>query len=399
MARLTRDARLETRDARLRLAPRDNPYWRQIHVGLKIGYRKGTRSAVWIAKRLTEGGRYVKSRLGLADDRADADGTQVLSYAQAHAKALAFTNDDLVQRRITVKEAVDHYLAWFRVNSKSYERTCYILNKHILPEFAGRYVGELTARQIRGWHQRLVKENEDQECLRASKATANRILTVFKALLNHAWREGLVKSDEAWRRVKGFKNVEAPRIRYLAEDECARLINACMPDFRDLVRGALLTGCRYGELCDLRCGDLDLAVNTLAIQKSKSGKRRHIPLTDEGIAFFDGLCAGRGHEDRVFLRADGLPWGRAHQTRPMREACERAGINPPVGIHVLRHTYASLLVMRGVPLQVVSSVLGHSDTRMTQRHYAHLAPSFVADAVRASLPSFGLPKSRVRRLA
>ncbi len=104
------------------------------------------------------------------------------------------------------------------------------------------------------------------------------------------------------------------------------------------------------------------------------------------------------NDDPMFLRADTMPWRRAQQWLPMRQACERAAINPPVGFHILRHTFASLLTMAGTPLQIVASVLGHSSTQLTERHYAHLAPSYVSDVIRANLPSFGLPKSSVRRI-
>jgi integrase len=46
--------------------------------------------------------------------------------------------------------------------------------------------------------------------------------------------------------------------------------------------------------------------------------------------------------------------------------------------------------MKGVPMGVIAAQLGHSDTRMTERHYAHLAPSYVADTVRAALPGLGI---------
>ncbi len=72
----------------------------------------------------------------------------------------------------------------------------------------------------------------------------------------------------------------------------------------------------------------------------------------------------------------------------MHEACERAKINPEISFHGLRHTWASHAVMRGVPLMVVAKNLGHSDTRMVERHYGHLAPSYVADAIRQGAPVF-----------
>ena len=58
--------------------------------------------------------------------------------------------------------------------------------------------------------------------------------------------------------------------------------------------------------------------------------------------------------------------------------------------HELRHIYASRLVMKGVPLAVVAVQLGHSDTRMVEKHYGHMAPSYVADTVRAAFGSIGV---------
>jgi integrase len=70
----------------------------------------------------------------------------------------------------------------------------------------------------------------------------------------------------------------------------------------------------------------------------------------------------------------------------MREACRHSGIDPAVGFHVMRHTHASILAMRAVPMAVIARQLGHADTRMTERHYAHLAPNYVADTIRANFP-------------
>ena len=74
----------------------------------------------------------------------------------------------------------------------------------------------------------------------------------------------------------------------------------------------------------------------------------------------------------------------------MQDACARAGILPAIGFHVLRHTHASILAMRGVPTAVIARQLGHCDTRMTERHYAHLAPNYVADTIRAHFPTLGI---------
>jgi integrase len=55
----------------------------------------------------------------------------------------------------------------------------------------------------------------------------------------------------------------------------------------------------------------------------------------------------------------------------MIEACKHAKIKPAISFHVLRHTHGSALAMRGIPMAVIAEQLGHADTRMTEKHYAH----------------------------
>jgi integrase len=93
------------------------------------------------------------------------------------------------------------------------------------------------------------------------------------------------------------------------------------------------------------------------------------------------------------------PWKTAEQARPMTEANQRAKLEPPVNFHALRHTWASHAVMGGVPLMVVAKNLGHVDTRMVERTYAHLAPSYIVDAIRAGAPKFGFKPGKVVALA
>jgi integrase len=412
MARIARDARIETREARTRLKASHEPYWRQIHQGLFIGYRKGPTGGVWWARRLVEG-RYHKQRLGRADDYQDANGLDVLSYAQAARKAMELADQAVtapIERGYTVADACRDYLLWFRAHRKSYRDTERTVNAHILPTLGKRKVEALTTVELRGWHQALAEapirrrgnfvkvDPTDTDAQRARKASANRILTVLKAVLNLAYHEGKAPTDEAWDRVRPFRAVEEPKVRYLTAAEAQRLVNACLPDFRDLVLGALLTGCRYGELTRLKVAEYDPDAGTVLVSESKAGKSRHVPLTGEGRALFDRLTAGRRGEVQVFTRADGQPWAKSHQARPILEASRRAGIDPPVSFHILRHSYGSLLAMRGTPLDVIAAALGHADTRMTSRHYAHLLPSYVAQTIRANLPSFGSEPGNVARL-
>jgi integrase len=223
-----------------------------------------------------------------------------------------------------------------------------------------------------------------EDARRKRRASTNRTWTILVAALNHAFRDGKVESDSAWRKIQPFRSVDSPRSRYLSVAECQRLINASTPDFRPLVQAALMTGCRYGELCALTVADFNVDVGAISIRRSKSGKARHVSLTDEGRAFFERLTAGRAGTDPMLGR-----WSASSQLRPMAAAVERARIEPRITFHGLRHTYASHSVMGGVPLIVVAQHLGHADTKMVEKVYGHLAKSFVSDAIRAGAPRFG----------
>ena len=221
------------------------------------------------------------------------------------------------------------------------------------------------------------------DAIRRRRATANRILTILKAALNEAYREGLIAIDDAWRRVGAFRKVDSARIRYLTDDEARRLVNACPVNFRALVVGGLMTGCRYGELAALVVEDFNVDSGTITIRISKSGKPRHVVLSAEGGEFFARQCLAIHPGALLFTKRDGRRWSASDQQRPLAAACVAAKI-APITFHGLRHTYASRLAMRGVPLAVIAAQLGHADIRMVEKHYGHLAPNYVADTVRAA---------------
>ena len=203
-----------------------------------------------------------------------------------------------------------------------------------------------------------------------------------------------------WREVKPFKGVEVARARFLSIEEQRRLVQACEPDFRALMEAALFTGARYGELTRLRVQDFNARTGTVFIETSKSGHSRHIWLTDEARAWFKAKTDGREGHERLLTRSsvrrtkqkgfiEAQAWAPYDQIYLMAEACDRAELSA-VTFHELRHTYASLLVNRGVPLAYVAAQLGHRDTAMVQRYYGHLCPDAIAEAIRTQVPALGL---------
>jgi integrase len=415
MARTVRDAKLETRAARAKLAASGVPYYRALDPGLHLGYRKGQTGGKWVLRWYAGGGGYKVETIGTADDTADADGVAIISYAQAQAVA----RDRRVQRDrgtkglpaaagpYTVRTCLDEYLAYLESERRSVKDARWRSEALILPTLGETVCADLTKGQIEAWRNAAAAapprlrtrrgaaqqyrdlDARDGEQRRKRRATTNRTLTVLKAALNRAWRDGKIASDDAWRRVEPFEQADAARLRYLAIDECRRLINAAQGEFRDLVRAALLTGCRFGELAALQVRDFNPDAGTLHIRTSKGGKPRHVVVHDEGIDLFRRLTAGRSGGEVMLRKGDGGRWLKSHQGRPMAEACKRAGIEPPANFHCLRHTYASHAVMAGAPLLVIARNLGHTDTRMVEKHYGHLSESYVAEQIRAAAPRFG----------
>lgn len=421
MARTIRDTNLETRTARNRLEARGKPYFRALEPGLHIGYRRpkgGT--GKWVARHYVGDQKYEVETIGTADDNSDADGVAILSFRQAQELA----RERMVRRAhqaagktgpLTVEDAIKEYLEFMENNRKSAVDARSRANTHILPDLGKIEIESLTTDRITKWHAALAKAParirtaegkeqkhkkapEDDDSKRRRRSTANRTLTVLKAALNRMWRAGKVQSDAAWRRVEPFEGVDAARVHYLTISEAKRFINACDPDFRKIAEAGLQTGARYGELCRLDVADFNPDAGTVTIRMSKSTKPRHVVLTDEGAELFKQLVAGRAGSEPMFVK-NGKRWKPSHQSRPMESACKNGKIDPPITFHSLRHTWASLAVMNGVPLMVVARNLGHSDTRMVERHYGHLAPSFVADAIRANAPRFGATQAtNVRRV-
>jgi integrase len=423
MPRKVKDASLDTRAARSRLRTQHKPYYRLIEPGLHLGYRKlPSGPGTWVARRYVGDGRYVVENLRtadgeivLADDYADADGVRVLRFAQAQRAA----RGPRVRSAggLTVGDVVADYLEYLAGDGRSPHALADARSRvaaHILPGLGAVKVAALTTDRLRRWrddvasaaprvrtpngaeqrHRAIV----DDDGRRARRASANRVGTLLRAALNHAFNDGKIESDIVWRKVKPFRGVDSARVRYLTVAEARRLVNSCDAELRPLVQAALQTGCRYGELGRLQVQDFNANAGTLAVRQSKTGKSRHVILTDEGAELFAGLVAGRAGHELILRRASGEPWRAANQGRLMAGACERARIKPPIPFHGLRHTWASLAVMAGMPLMVVARNLGHSSTKMVERHYGHLTATYLTDAVRKHAPRFGKVTTNVRSM-
>jgi integrase len=422
---------LINRTGRAKLAARHDPYWHLMAEGQHIGYRKASQGrGRWIARYYVKDGEergYRFETLGSADDTVPADDVEVLSYSQAVAHANKwFTKVDKdlaagVRRgAYTVQDAADDWIAAWKSSEASKRNSLSNLKHHILPELGSREVAKLTRHEIQKWlgkladkkpirtveheaarkdlppsrRSKITYDADDPETKRKRRDTANRIFNDLSALLTLAYRNQRVSSKAAWENVDKFENVDIAKNEYLTLKEANKFIEVCPADFRDLVQGALITGCRYGELARLKVSAYDLQLRAISLVQGKTGKLKHIFLTDEEASFFDERTKGKDDEDLLFKRDDGEPWAKSNQQPRMKAVLKAAGIRRHVRFHDLRHTFATLLAMNGTSIPLIANQLGHSGTRIAEKHYAHFTPAYVAATVRANKPSFGFEASK-----
>jgi len=438
MTRAIKDAKLDSRTAREQLKTRREPYWRLVEPGLYLGYLKRANApGNWLARRFNgkdaSGSPYTRTYLKtadghqiIADDYADADGNMVRSFAQAQRLLQADHRPKSGERAaagpFTIDQAMDYYLECAeheKGNIDAVKDARTQIAAFIRPSLGSLDISKITADRLRKWlralaaqaprlrtrkgeKQKFAAMGTDAETIRRRRATANRTFHILKAGVNKAFFDGKAEYNIEWRRVQPFKNVDGVRKRYLTIEQCKRALNAADEDFAKLIGGALQSGARYGQLIALKASDFDARNGTLQLSTRKgNGQLRvyHAVLSKEGVDFFADLAAGLADDDLIFRKANGEPWAKSDQQRPMEETCKRAQITPRTVFHILRHTWASHSVMNGIPLMVVAENLGHTDTRMVEKHYGHLAPSFKAKVIREKAPRFGMRRSNVRTLS
>jgi len=216
-------------------------------------------------------------------------------------------------------------------------------------------------------------------------ATVNRYLAIVRAILNRAHEDWGVLSVVPKFKLLSFHNM---RYRFLTDEEEQRLLAASAEHLQNLIIFLLDTGARKTEALTLKWSEVALERYprpTVSFMKTKNGKPRSVPLTARVEALLRDLKAKCPEgEPHVFLytphfAGEPVPFRQPHGG--WKNACQRAELHDVV-MHDLRHTFASRLVMKGVPLLAVSELLGHSDIKMTQR-YAHLSPAAFDDAISA----------------
>ncbi len=273
-----------------------------------------------------------------------------------------------VQCDLLLEEFVKEYLRHAEANKKpaSFQRDQTSL-KHLQPVFGKMLLREVTAGMIQRYvdDRRLAKGKQGKR-LRA--ATVTNELHTLSAIYREAVLRDLVQVNPV-SRVKKPKE-ENTIVRYLSPDEDQRLYAAVPARIEPLITVALHTGLRKGELLQLEWSDVDFDQKILLVKNTKSKRRRYVPMNALVVEKLKSLPSAKD-SPYVFIDPNSKE-AILDIERAWRKTLKLGKIQN-FRFHDLRHTFASRLVQKGVSIQVVKELLGHSDITTTMR-YAHLAP-------------------------
>ena len=355
--------RMKLTDAAIaRLRPREREYtvWDTRAVGLGVRVRpSGGRSYVLLLDR---GGRTKRVSLGRVGVKSLEEVRRECHVRKADPEPQGKTAParpvPLFQDFVAGPWKKAHY---DRYKPSTKRNVRHLLASQLLPAFGAKPLDRMNEAGIRRWFDRRS---------RTAPGGANHDLACLRQILNFALACGHIETNPA----RDIARNRRPKLtRFLSREEIARLHGALDAQTRkdsrpqaDIVRLLLLTGCRRGEIMGLRWSEIQDGM--LALADAKTGPRT-VPLNTQAKAILDRQPrAGSAFVfpsplDPARPRGPNLPlWDRVRR---------EAGIED-CRLHDLRHTMASHAVMNGVPVPVVSRLLGHADVRMTLR-YAHLA--------------------------
>lgn len=291
--------------------------------------------------------------------------------------------DKKIKRSVPLyAELADRYIAHVRTyqrDPKSAERA---LRNHILPKWHKQRLSDIKQADIAAW---LAEKGET-----LAPATVERMRVVFQHTFKMAKVWGLAGAD-----VNPLMGIPRPALnnavdRRLTAEEAQRLRQAVEKSrnkqLKFIVGMLILTGARVSELLHAQWKDVDIDGRSWRIPISKTGRARHVPLSQAAIDLLGQIPRFSGCPYVVPNPNTMRPFVGLYRTWDV--ARKQAGI-PDVRIHDLRHAAASFMINNGIDLFTVGKVLGHTSYKTTQR-YSHLSNNVLLAAVDAGAASLGI---------
>jgi integrase len=329
----------------------------------------------WYIDYVDAGGKRHRERTD-AQTKAEAEAVLRARLSDnARCEILGVQDIAAVRPTLLEKFYTEQYLPYLktRVRASTYSRA-ELLARHVLPVF-----GSLTLRAINAGHVEEFMRKRAGADPKPSAAEINRERSLLSAILNTAFRRGLVDVNPVGR-VRPLREDNA-RDRWLTPEEVVAIVAAAEAWVQPISIFAVNTGMRVGEICGLRWADVDSNPGFVRVgAESKGHKARYIPLNSASKAVLEGQTRHIGPEGAIPWVFTNPQYGEAYRPASVyhdfKRAAKRAGLEDwrMVTFHTTRHTFASWLIQKGVPVAEVQQYLGHSTDTITRR-YAHLAPA------------------------
>lgn len=387
---------------------REYPHWHALLRGRHIGvHRQDGRICNWVARTLKANGNYKQKCLGpalnlskphigfnVAIERAFEwfETGQIKSLSTAARPKGRVTELAVcpIGQVYTVGHALRDYLIWTKMarSAGGHYNNLTLMNYHLVASFSSIPIEDFNGHDLqrlavqvletppkRGFEEPLPRVSIDDlhtDEVRRRKRTFNSLVTILRMAFQYAWENGHLQNERSWKCLHRISVNHSPRTIFLTREECVRLLEACAPSLRDLVLAGLYTGCRVGELGNLRVGDVADKGFGIIVRAFKNSPSRFVFLPAEGMAFFLRCIEGKGPADHVFHSSKGKPWRRQH-TLHFRTAVAVAQLPKEFVFHGLRHTYASDLIRNGASLDTAAKQLGHANTLTVMKTYGHFA--------------------------
>lgn len=264
------------------------------------------------------------------------------------------------------------YMPFIKGYKRSWNTDESLLRNHILPVLGKMRMNEVNRGDLVGLF--------SQHRLNHQPGSTNRIIILCRYIFNCAIRwevAGMTKNPSAEIPLYPVNNIKD---RFLSADEAKRLFAALEQSdsvmLPYIVKMLLLTGARKNEVLNARWADFDLKRKLWTIEFNKSGKTRHVPMSDLAVELVLSLPRFEGCEFAFANPKTLKPY--VHIFSSWDTARKKAKL-PDVRIHDLRHSFASFLVNNGRSLYEVQKILGHTQVKTTQR-YAHLSQDSLRSA-------------------
>lgn len=348
----------------------------------------------WYVRYTDARGKQRQLRIGDAD---------VISLEQARKRTdelrgqIALGRDPLEEKAVlrqvpTFAEfANERYLPFVKGYKRSWNTDESLLRNHLVPALGNKYLDQIKKDDIVALH-------HGHRNAGAAPSSANRALILLRYIFNLAlkWEvPGITKNPSA-----GIPLLEEnnKRERYLTQEEAHRLYGALQDSeskmLRFIIPMLILTGARKREVLNASWADLDMEKRRWRIPITKSGKARHVPLSDGVLNL---LTAVRAEQAQWPAACKNSPWifPNPDTGKPYVQifcswdtARKRAGL-PDVRIHDLRHSFASFLINAGRSIYEVQTILGHTQIKTTQR-YSHLSQETLLAAANSAVDALGV---------